>query len=48
MGALVNVGLGEMSLEQINESLTEGYEGQKVNFVAPAAGLILANMKLNY
>lgn len=41
MGALVNVACREISLEELSESLKDNYRGKKVNFIAPAAGLVL-------
>lgn len=46
MGALVNIGMGEITIEELRESLTEGYQGKKVNFIAPAAGLVLFDINL--
>lgn len=41
MGALINLGKGEISIEDLQNSLKEGYQGKKVNFIAPAAPLVL-------
>lgn len=43
MGALVMVGNGELSLEQIKESLI-GEEFKLVSFIAPASGLMLKDI----
>ena len=39
MGALINIGSGKISLDQLSNSLTEN--GEPVGFIAPAKGLIL-------
>ena len=40
MGALIQVGKGELTLDDIHESLKTGYD-KKLTFVAPGSGLIL-------
>jgi tRNA pseudouridine38-40 synthase len=46
MGALFNLGLGKITLDDLAASLKENYQGDKVNYIAPASGLILYDMEL--
>lgn len=43
MGALIDLGKGELSLETISKSLTSGND-IKLNYIAPASGLILKSV----
>lgn len=45
VGALINLGTGEISIEQLRDSLMKDYQGEKVNFIAPAAPLVLFDIK---
>lgn len=47
MGALFNLGMGKISLNDLERSLEENYQGEKVNYIAPASGLILYDMKID-
>lgn len=44
MGALIQLGSGELSIEDIKESLKEG-SSIKISFVAPGSGLLLNNLE---
>jgi tRNA pseudouridine38-40 synthase len=46
VGALVNVGRGESSIEDIKESL-ENFEGIQIKHIAPSSGLVLNKVVFN-
>jgi len=47
MGALIQVGRGELSLDQIKESLRPDTPHLQMDFIAPASGLILRKLEFD-